>query len=164
MPWMNADGLYIKYGTEEATVGKAGTYTEQEGGRYIVEFRIPALTALTTGDVIQEDNVYIPKGARIEYVEVMNTTAATSGGSATLNIGLIRSDRTTAIAATGLVSAAPLTDYDTLGETKRYSVGVTGAGSLVGTVLTNPGLISAKYATAAFTAGALTIRIAYSFP
>jgi hypothetical protein len=163
--WLNSDGLYVKFGDKEAAIGVAGEVAEAIGNTRIIEMRIPALSALTAGDVIQEQNVVIPKNTRIEWVEVMNTATATSGGAATLSLGLVRSDQSTLIAAAGLISAAPLTDFDTLGETKRYSVGVAGVGTLVGAVTgANTGLITAKFATAAFTAGALTIRIAISNP
>jgi hypothetical protein len=162
--WLNADGLYIKYGTNEAQPGIAGEVSESAGPVRILEMRISPLTSLTAADVVQEQNLYLPKNTRIEYVEVMNTVAATSGGAATLSVGLVRSDQVTLIAAGGLINAAPFTDFDVLGETKRYSVGVTGAGTLIGTTTANPGLITAKFGTAAFTAGAITIRIAISNP
>lgn len=162
MGWYNNDGLYIKYGTEEATVGKAGEY-EWDGPQRFVELRIPDLTALTTTGVIQDYNCVIPKNAFIEKIEVVTKTAATSGGSATLDIGLIRTDTTTAYDDDGLVAALALTTHDAAGETTTITKGGTGAGALVGTVLANNGYLVASYNTAAYTAGALDIRIYFSF-
>ena len=161
--WLNADGLYVKMGDKEATAGTAGEFGEVSGSVHIIELKIADLTTLTTGNVVVEQNVFIPKGVRIEWVDVMATTAVTSGGSATLNLGLLRTDQSTAIDAVGLLSAAPMADFNVVGETKHYNVGVSGVGSLVGvTTGANVGMLSAKYATAAFTAGAVTIRIGYS--
>ena len=164
--WTNNDGLYIRYGTDEATAGAAGHFASPDKGNVtVVEARIAAMTALTdsTQNIIDQFTV-IPKNARIEYVEVFTTTAVTSGGSAVLDLGLIRLDRSTELDYDGLLADAPIADYNVAGETKRYQIGVTGVGALVGTVLANPGYLVATYDTAAFTAGAVTIRIGYSFP
>lgn len=162
MGWYNSDGLYIKFGTDQATAGKAGEY-RTNGAQRVVELSIPALTALTTTGVIQDDHVVLPAGARIEKVEVVTKTAATSGGAATLDIGLIRTDRSTAYDDDGLVAAAALTTIDAAGETTSLTVGSTGAGALIGTTLANNGYLVASYNTAAFTAGAVTVRVYFSF-
>lgn len=162
--WFNSDGLLVKFGTNEATAGKAGEYGELVGNIHIIELRIPDLTVITDStQTVLDENVFIPKNARIEYVEVINVTAAT-GTNAVLDLGLIRRDQSTELDYDGLLADAPRTDWDALGETKKYQVGVTGAGALVGTVLTNSGYLVATYDTAAFTAGAIDIRIGFSFP
>jgi hypothetical protein len=163
--WFNNDGLLVRFGDKEGAVGTSGEYGITDGNKHIIEVRIPALTAITDAtQTILDQNVFMPKNARIEYVDVLNTTVATSGGSAVLDFGLIRYDQTTELDYDGLLADAPLADYNLLGETKRYQIGVTGAGALMGTVLTQPGYFVATYDTAAFTAGALTIRVAFSFP
>lgn len=161
MGWYNSDGLYIKFGTDEATVGKAGEY-ETDGPQRMVELTISALTSLGTAAAIQDDHVVIPKNARIEKVEVITTTAATSSGSAALNIGLARTDRTTELDYDGLVAALAKTAIDAAGETNVLTVGSTGAGALIGTTLSYNGLLTADYDTAAFTAGAIKVRVYYS--
>ena len=162
--WTNSDGLKIFYGQSEGTAGTAGFYEDAIGNVQVVEVRIPAMTALTDSTQnILDDFVVIPKNARIEWVDIITTTAVTSGGSAVLDLGLIRLDRSTELDYDGLLADAPLADYNSLGETKHYMVGVTGAGALMGTVLANPGYLVATYDTAAFTAGAITIRIGFSF-
>lgn len=162
--WLNNDGLYVRFGGNEATAGVAGEFAITDGNKHIVELRISAMTSLTDStQTILDQNVWLPKNARIEYVEIITTTAVTSGGSAVLDLGLIRNDQTTELDYDGLLADVPLADYNLAGETKRYQIGVTGAGALMGTVLANPGYLVATYDTAAFTAGAITIRIAYSF-
>jgi hypothetical protein len=162
MSWYNSDGLLVKFGTEEGTAGKAGEY-EWDGPTRLVELVIPDLTALTSSAVIQSDVVTIPTGAVIRSIKVITNTVATSGGSATLNIGLISTDRSSNISDTALVSALALTSIDGLGETTDIVFGSTAAGTKVGTTIgAANGLLTAKYGTAAFTAGKVTIQIFYA--
>lgn len=159
MGWYNADGLYVKFGQEEAASGKVGM-VRTAGPQQMAEIFLD-LTTLTSSAVILDYNAVLPKSARIEKIEVIAQTAATSGGSATLSVGLVRTDTTTNISDTALISALALTAYDAAGETTSITVGGTGAGSSLGTTLANNGYITAKYGTAAFTAGALRIRVYY---
>ena len=158
--WYNNDGLYIKYGTSEAEHGKGGAFAADVAGQHVVELDI-TLTNLTTSPAILDDNVFLPKGYTITKVETVATVAATSGGAAALNIGLIRKDRSTAIDADGIVAALALTAIDAVGETTVLTKGSTGAGALVGTVTSAdyPSYITADYDTAAYTAGVVKVRI-----
>lgn len=159
MAWTNADGLYIRFGREEATLGTAGEY-HNYGAQREVEVKID-LTGLALTSSILSDTVVIPSGAFIEEVAVLTTVAAT-GATAALNIGLVDQDRSTALDADGLVAALAVTAIDTAGETNVIRKGSTGAGALIGTTLTNAGLLVADYDTAAFTAGEVVVRIRYS--
>lgn len=158
--WMNSDGLYIKYGPDAGVAGKAGAYGDVESGAHVIEANI-TLTGLGTAAAIVDDNVFIPKGYVITQVETITTTAATSGGSAVLNVGLQRRDRSTEIDYDGILAAVALTAIDTLGETNVIRKGSTGAGALVGTVTSADysGYLTADYDTAAFTAGVVKIRV-----
>lgn len=163
MAWLNNDGLYIKTGYEQAAgptlAGEIKTY----GRLREIEVKIN-LTSLGTGSTILSDVTYFPKGARIEEVEVVTETAATSGGAAVLNLGLIRTDRTTAYDADGFIAALAITTHDAAGEKTVLRVGSTGAGAFIGTTLANVGLLVADYDTAAYTAGVLKVRIRYYAP
>lgn len=165
MPGWLKYGLYTKYGTEQ-TVPMAGGEYVTTGALREVEFKI-ALTslgtssAIITGTTYSADNIFIPSGVRIEEVEIVVDTAATSGGAAALNIGLVQTDRTTAINATGLVAALALTSIDAAGEKTVLRPGSTGAGALIGTTTSNVGYIVADYDTAAYTAGVITVRVRY---
>lgn len=161
--WLNKDGLYVRFGEREAETGVAGELPITDGNKHIVELRLALASLTDSTNTPLDQNVFIPKNARIEYIDVLNTKAAT-GTNAVLDLGLIRLDQSTELDYDGLLADAPRTDFDALGETKRYQVGVTGAGALMGTVLTNPGYLVATYDTAAFTDGIVNIRIAYSFP
>lgn len=160
--WMNSDGLYLKTGTEEAVLSKAGEF-RQSGPDHVTEVTIFDMTTLGSATAIIDDATFIPKGARINEVTLITDTVVT-GSSSALNVGLTRFDRTTAIDADGLLAAIALTSMDAAGETTTYRVGVSGVGALVGTTLTNAGYICADYDTAVFTAGKVRIRVSYSFP
>lgn len=159
MGWYNSDGLYVKFGTEEATPGKAGAY-RTAGPQQMIELFIDDMTDLTATAVIQDYNVVVPKNARIEKVEVITQTAVTdAGGTSVLNIGLKRTDNSTELDYNGLVAALPLASFNAAGETYEAVIGATYVGALVGTTLAYNGYLTADYDTEAFTAGAIRVRI-----
>lgn len=160
MGWYNSDGLYVKFGTEEGQAAKLGE-NKSFGPKREVEI-ILDLTTLTSTSVILDYTQFLPSNAFIEEVEIETLTAATSGGAATLSVGLYKSDTTTAISETSLVSALALTSIDAVGERTLLTAGSTGAGATIGTTPAFPALISAKYGTAAYTAGRLAIRVRYN--
>lgn len=162
MAWLNEDGLYLKYGTEKTTANKAGEYVTT-GPLRMIEVLID-LTALTETETVQSDVTFFPK-MRIERVDVVTRTAATSGGTPALDVGLYRMDRTTAIDADGLVEALAMTAMDAAGETTSLSAPTTGTsvGNLIGTTTSLPAYITASRTTSdAFTAGAVAVRIFYT--
>lgn len=168
MPWVNSDGLVVMLGAEEATPSVGGEHFAT-GSKREVEFMLPALTTLTTSYVVVDYYTWLPKNARIEEVEVEVLTGATSGGSATLSLGLTRSDLGangipgTILGTNALVNAAAVATMATAGNRLNLIAGSTGAGDLIGTTLAANGLLVAKYATAAFTAGLLRVRVKLIF-
>lgn len=161
--WLNSDGLYIKYGTDEATAGLAGEF-RHSGNEYWAELEILA-TSLTASPAIQNDNVIIPAGARIQRVVVIAETACTDvGGTSVLNVGLIRTDRSTTYEVDGIVKALPLASLNVAGEQTTLTGGATYAGDYVGVTIAYPGLLTADYDTEAFTAGRIIVRVHYYFP
>lgn len=160
--WLNDDGLYLKFGTAKTDVEVGGEYRTY-GELREIEVTID-LTDLTSSAAIISDTTFFPNGARIEEVEIVTQTAATSAGSATLDIGLIQTDRSTAIDADGLIAALAKTAVDAAGEKNVVRVGSTGAGALLGTTTSKVGYITANYGTAAFTAGVIRVRIRYYMP
>lgn len=161
--WMNSDRLYLKTGTEEAVLSKAGVF-RNDGPYHCLEVTIPDMTTLADTTAILDDVTFVPKGARIEKVELITETACTSDGSATLSVGLIRRDRSTAIDVDGLIEAAALSTFNAAGETVEFVEGSTAHGALIGTTLAYNGYLCAEYDTAAFTAGKVVIRVYYRFP
>ena len=156
--WTNSDGLRVKLGTTEAEVTRGGWLNTT--GDLVCEFVIDLANLGSSSAKLEDtDDVIFPSGFVPVEVEVINETAAT-GANATLNLGLLdATDYSTAIDADGLLAAAPRTDWDAAGETLIYRVGVTGAGALLGTALTDGGVLCADYDTAAFTAGRIRVRV-----
>src|SRR3990167_4174105 len=98
MTWLNNDSLLRKFGTEQATANLAGEY-RTTGHLHEVEVKID-LTDLTQTETIQSDVTVIPSGSRIVEVQVVTHTVAATGTA--IDIGLIRTDRTTEIDYNGL--------------------------------------------------------------
>lgn len=160
MGWYNSDGLYVKFGTEEGQVATLGEVRTAGVNRETVITL--DLTTLASTDTILDYATFLPKDAFIESVVIETLVSATSGGSATLSVGLYKSDTTTEISATALVAAATLAAIGNAGTRQILTLGSTGAGAKIGSTPGFPALISAKYATAAFTAGKVSIRVSWS--
>lgn len=168
--YKNADGLTVRYGTNEATVTRVGQFAGTTPGQHVVEATVDLvrLSALSTFgsdiDVILDDAVTIPNGAMIEKVE-LTVMEVSAGASATLDFGLIDQDRSTALDADGLIVAGT-TGWHTsaIGTKVEYTQGSTEHGALVGTVLTNTGLLCAQVDGAAYTAGVVKLRVFFSIP
>lgn len=167
MTWLNDDGLFVKFGTEEATVSKGGTYNVL-GPLQVSELKADYDDFGSSAAIPESSNgsygVGIPSGVRIEKVEVIAETACTSGGSATIDIGLIRYDRSTELDYNGLVAALPLASINADGEKTELTVGSTYVGALVGTTTAYAGLLTVNYGTAALTAGKVALRVYYYNP
>lgn len=157
--WKNNDSLYLKYGTALQTAQTAGEFrTNAEMRELWINLD---LTTLTSSAAIIADTTFFPTTMRIAEIVVMTHTAATSSGSATLDIGLQKTDRSTEIDYNGLVAAMPKTSIDLAGETNTLHAGDTYAGALMGTATTDVGYLTANYNTAAFTAGVVRVRVRY---
>lgn len=173
MAWMNEDGLYVKFGTEEAHRNAGGEYNA--GGNTVseIEFVIDYTDALSatasilgTADNPGSFGVVIPKGMFIEEIQTIAEEAFTSSGtigSASLVLGLVAEDRSTTYDPDGfLTSSFAGGAFDAAGEKTTVSVGSTGAGVLIGTVLANDGIIvvaNAGHASHPLTAGKLRVRV-----
>ena len=164
--WLDNTGLYQKYGVDQTTPMAGGEY-RSNGETREIEFKITLADLGSSAAIIEgTDNLVMPAGFTVETVEVIADTAAVaSGGSATLDIGLIRYDRSTEIDYNGLVAAMAKTAIDTTGEKNILNKGSTGAGALVGTTVgSNPGYFTANYGTAAFDSGVVTVRVKFRKP
>jgi hypothetical protein len=167
--WLNNDGLLVRFGTERARPARVGEFSSLFNGQHVIELHIDlaALSVLSPFasdiDVILDDTVTIPKGALLEKIELIVMEA--SAGAGTLDLGLYDQDRTTVIDQDGLL-AASTTGWAgaVIGTTVVYTRATAEAGALMGTVLTNTGLITAQVDAAAFTNGSIKIRIYFSVP
>lgn len=154
--WLDADGLYHEFGTTKAAIDVAGEY-KTYGDMREINVRLD-LTGLTSSPVIISQNLRFPTGLRIARIDIISDVAATGSG-AVLDLGLQKEDRSTEIDYNGLIAALPLANVDLVGETTSLTAGSTYAGALIGTSTTDVGYLTANYNTAAFTAGAVDIRI-----
>lgn len=157
--WYNSDGLLLKFGTDKATANKAGEY-KTYGSQREIELKLDLTTLTTTlGGTIVSDTTFFPK-QRIESVTIEVETAATGTG-ATLDFGLIGTDRATEIDFNGFIAAETKANLDTAGKKITYIFGTSGAGALIGTTTTSVGYLVANANTALFTAGVVYIRIMF---
>lgn len=160
MAWLNNDGLLVKFGTEEAIVGGGGEFTwDGPNAKLDIDIRYNMLNAFGTRTILDE-TVRIPNGLLLRSASFQVIVPFTSGGAATLDLGLYDMDRTTAYDADGIDAAIALTAIDTVGET------VTCDGALIGTILANdtPSLISATVGTANYTAGRGVLTLQFFKP
>jgi len=166
--WLNADSLFLKFGTDKTTANKGGEYRNNEKYRTI-DFLID-LTTLTETETPLSDTVFMPAGARIQDVVVTTQTVAATGVA--IDLGLVRTDRTTEIDFNGLLAAFPVAQMSTAGERDiiqqevTVPVSMVGLGALIGaTVGVNPGYITCSRTTAtAFTSGVIHVQIHYFMP
>lgn len=161
--WLDPDGLYRKFGPAKATPNKGGEYVTT-GALREIELKID-LTTLTETETPVSDTIFFPK-MRIEEIEIVTHTVAATG--AAIDLGLVRTDRTTEIDFNGLLAAYPAAQMSTAGEKDiirqevTVPVSMVGLGALIGTTTTNPGYITCSRTTAtAFTTGLIFVRIRY---
>lgn len=158
--WLDPDGLYRKYGTTKTVATTAGEY-KTFGALREIEVRID-LTTLTSSAVIQNDVTFFPKNVFIEEIAIDVQTAATSSGTGTLDIGLVKMDRSTEIDFNGFIAAETTANLNHAGKKLTYNYGTSQAGALVGaTSGADVGYITANYNTGAFQTGVIFVRIRY---
>lgn len=158
MAYMDNAGLYRKYGTEKTAVNKAGSY-QMPGPNRMIEIKSLDLTTLTTSSLIVSDVEFYPKGWIVERVEVWVKTAATTGTSATLQIGTIETDRSSNPLVGSILTAQAATTIDADGEYNNFTRTAVGVYGDKDTVPTVTQYITASTGTGTFTAGVVDVRI-----
>lgn len=167
--WLNADGLFIRYGADEVKVQRGGEYNRIADGRHMVSVVI-ALASLPTAasgnEQIVAEGVTIPNGAFVDLIRVtVLKEPVSAANAANLDFGLVDQDRTTEIDFNGFLAAADAFESGTdLGRVTEYTLGTTEAGALVGTKITNTGLLTASADTADWTAGVIKVDVEYYIP
>lgn len=166
--WINPDGLMVKFGTDRARKERGGEYSRLADGQHMVSLMIDLATlptAASGNEQIQGDYYTIPNGAFITKVRVTVIEEPTTAGAPNLDLGLVDQDRTTEIDFNGLLADADAFETGTdLGTIVEYVKGTTEAGVLIGTQITNTGLITASPSTADWTDGTLKVDIEYYIP
>jgi hypothetical protein len=175
--WTNNDGLFIRYGDDEAEVAKGGQLST-DGSLHEVEAILPWTDFDSATPLLPHSTdsfgVVLPKGARIEEIETVVHAAFTSSGtigSSTLVLGLKKgSDRSTELDHDGFTTTSATgtaLGLATVGTKTVIRVGSTGAGALLGTTLAENGVLVASnsaHGSHPHTAGTVVIRIRYRFP
>ena len=156
MSYTNADGLRVLTNDDQGAVKTQGVSATSMSQVLVVDLTLTALGTTFGASNIDLNNPYIPAGSLIKRADLVMTTAATSGGAATLTIGTYNAAGT-AIDADGIDATVALTAIDAIGETVRCD----GAHLTVGGYVAENAYIGAIYATAAFTAGVGKLYIEY---
>jgi hypothetical protein len=169
MATLNADGLYVKFGTEKGhSLLDAGDYKAFTGtAESVIEIEVD-LVKLTEVEQVVSDVVNIPDNCQITKVEVMTKVAATTGVA--LDMGLVQRDRstTTNLGTQAILAAFPTAEMAQVGETRRFyethtePTTMTGTGTLVGQIVPEPAYLTASRTTStAFDTGVVSVRIYY---
>ena len=178
--WMNSDGLFIRYGTDESDQPRGAHMLDPGANGHVLEFNINYTDALSATPAILGSasattdgalGVQLPKGAIIYAVETQATTAFTSSGTigtSTLVIGTKKqSDRSTELDHDGITTTAWTgANIDAQGERVYLTKNGTGAGAHIDNALSENGLIvvsNSQHGSHPFTAGVVRVRVFYRF-
>jgi hypothetical protein len=163
--WDNEDGLRVKFPGSAATLSRGG---ERSHGAYhesfvVVELAKLATVSSTNKQIILEDAIF-PLGAIVDKVDLI-VRSETAGTNANLNVGFVKTDRSTELDFDGLLAAADDFNAGTdVGKVFSYTAGSTEAGVLLGIPLTAAGILTAHADTADFTDGTIELRLFWSVP
>lgn len=162
MVWTNSDGLNILYGTEQGTTQMIGSPTQ--AGAYktiVIDIDADYLNAHTVADDYFEivPATFIPAGASITSATLTVTEAFDSGGSATLDLGFLKSDGTE-LDYDGIDATIAETALDTIGKVVACD-GALIADSTGAVLLTDDAYPSYGVNTVTFTTGKGKLVIQY---
>lgn len=176
MAWMNSDGLYVTFGTEKAQPAIGGAL-KTFGGTKVLEVKMTyqdfAAAAAVVGVAAgkSEHGPMLPKGAVVEKLELVVTTAFTvSGGTADsvqFVIGTAGADDRATVDADDFTTTAftgAQLSLEQVGNVVTVEPEATGAGDIYGVATAENLLLIASNPTQAtniLNAGAMTARIYY---
>jgi hypothetical protein len=154
--WMNTDALIVRFGRDEGLSTNGGDFADMDGKFHILEFNFSLATLDTLNTYILSETIKLPKDCHIMSATLDVETAFTSGGAMTVDVGLIKADRTTVLNATGIFAGVTVASL-------VAGANLVGAGALIDTNLATdqPLLVTIKASTAIATAGTGFIRIYY---
>lgn len=162
--WTNKDGLVVGFGThtEDNDVPAVTGGTKK---RIEVEYDLADLADTFAAANRKPQEVRIPRGSYITRAVVQTLVAATSGGAATLDIGLwgvndVVDD------ADGIVADISIAEMTSIGETHvcdgALILATNGVG--VGATSNSDVVLAPSYETAVFTAGRVRLTVEYTVP
>lgn len=153
----HSDGLTQRYGTVDSENKGRKTNTNN-----VVQELVLKIVGTELGDAASNAHLVgaasIPAGAHILSASLEVTTIFTSGGAATMDIGVYKSLDLSIVDEDGIDADIALTAIDAVGDT------IACDGAVINTNLVNDSLIAASYETAAFTAGEATLIVSYLIP
>jgi hypothetical protein len=158
--WVNNDGLEVLFGGSKAEHRKGGDINTSGA---LNEVRVLLTgTDVPSTDAPIDKRITLPSGAYIDEVVLNVTTAFTSGGSATLDIGLMLDDNDGTYSTSDDNGIDAAIAVATLADNFR----VVCNGAQINTTVTDstnglPLVVSYGYNTAAFTAGVGELVIRY---
>jgi len=157
--YLNDDGLHILFGTDRAKPDLVGSpQSNGEDNVMIAEIDWERLGAVATSTPVNLMPLSaLPSGALLKSATLEVTEAFTSGGAATLDIG-VRTSEDVAIDPNGIDVAIALAAIGAVGDT------VVCNGALIGTVLAGDSFLETTVGTAAYTAGKARLVIKYFVP
>lgn len=147
MSYVNKDGLLVKTNGAEGDIVPGGATAVSK--KQFLDLEIEAKN-IGSSAVIKADDAYLPVGAYITGAWLLVDEALTSGGSATLTIGLYKDDGS-AIDADGIDAAIALSAMDAAGDVVKCDGAAVGG--VVQTSTANKTYVGFTYGTAAFTGG-----------
>ena len=167
--WSNSDGLVVGFGTHSED-NEVAAVLSSNGGRVVLQREIVGVnlsdTYAATDFVPQE--VVIPRGSRIIRASFQVVLAFTSGGAATLDIGVFTKGLTTDVVddADGLVADMSIAELTSIGEVHVLDGALIGASGQTAVGATGLGdcVIAPSYETAVYTAGKGILTVEYQVP
>lgn len=161
MPWINSDGLRVKFGPEETEKARVTEIATNDNSRTIeIVVSAETLPAVADNSVIIDDSYIIYEGAVFESIRVVKSIDF--AGTGTLDIGVIAADGGAEITdPNGLVEAITVAELNAGGEDVAGWVGVLLTDT---TILAEKAFLTWEVNTAAITAGSASIYISYQIP
>jgi len=156
--YLDKDGLLRKFGTDK-TVPESGGEFKTYGALREIEFMLD-ISKLTTTDQIINDQIFFPKTAWVESVQI---DVQVAGATITaLNIGLTSTARDSATTTSNAFLDAEVVATLALGKVILYDATTTHHGVALGTALSTnaPGYITANI-TGSTGTGLLKVRIRF---
>jgi hypothetical protein len=163
--WTNSDGLKVPFGTHTAD-NEVPAVTAANGGTKVMVMEIVGINLV---DTIAAANVapeapQIRRGSTIKKATLMVSEAFTSGGAATLDLGLWGVSAGVVDDADGIDVDIALTAIDAIGDVVICDGAVVNGVIAVGATANSNCAITASYETAVFTAGKATLIVEYIEP
>lgn len=165
------DGLVVGYGTHTVDNEVSGVIASG-GGRVTIqqEFILADLVDTATATTAPPQSFVIPRGSIALSATLVTLVAATSGGSATLDIGAWSRGLAAEIVddADGFVEDVTIAEMTTIGEVHvcdgAFLPLASGTTNILGATANGDVVISPSYETAVFTAGVILFTVELLVP